>query len=45
MMTINQGNVFKVIHTTGCTWQQAEEALKNTNNWQDAYRYARKLMA
>lgn len=43
-MTINQGNVLKVVHTTGCTWRQAEEALRSTNLWPDTYSYARKLM-
>lgn len=43
-MRINQGNVFKVIHTTGCDWKQAEEALRNTNSWPDAYKYAKQLM-
>ena len=41
MMTINQGNVFKVIHQTGCTLKEAEEALSNSNSWQDTYKYVR----
>lgn len=44
MMRINQGNVLKVIHTTSCTWQQAEEALKNTNSWSDVFKYAKQLV-
>lgn len=44
MMRINQGNIFKVIHATGCSLQQAEEALKNSNSWPDTYKYAKQLM-
>lgn len=44
MMRINQGNILKVIHTTGCTLQQVEEALRNTNSWPDAFKYAKQLM-
>lgn len=44
MMRINQGNVLKVVHTMGCTWQQAEEALKNTNSWSDAFKYVKQLV-
>lgn len=44
MMRINQGNVLKVIHNTGCTLQQAEEALRSTNSWPDAFKYAKQLM-
>ena len=36
MLRNNQGNVLKVIHATGCTLQQAEEALERSNNWPDA---------
>lgn len=40
-MRENQGNIFRVIHETGCDLKTAEEALANTNSWEDAYKYAR----
>lgn len=41
MITINQGNILKVIHETGCDIKLAEEALKNSNSWPDTYKYVR----
>lgn len=43
-MTINQGNILKVVHTTNCNLQQAKEALNNTNSWIDAFKYAKRLV-
>lgn len=43
MMTINQGNLLKVIHETGCDYQTAKEALNNSNSWIETYRYAKKI--
>lgn len=40
-MRENQGNIFRVIHETGCSLKIAEEALANNNNWIDTYKYAR----
>lgn len=42
MMTINQGNIFKVIHNTGCNLEVAKEALSKNDNWIDTFRYAKK---
>ena len=44
MLRNDQGSVFRVIHATGCTVQQAEEALERSNNWPDAFKYAKQLM-
>lgn len=44
MITISQGNILKVTRATNCTLSQAEEALKNTNSWPDAFNYAKRLM-
>lgn len=41
MMRENQGNIFRVIHETGCNLSIAKEALKNSNNWSDTFKYAR----
>lgn len=43
-MTINQGNILKVVHATNCNLDQAKAALSNSNNWIDAYKYAKQLM-
>lgn len=40
-MRDNIGNILKVIHTTGCDLKTAEEALTNSNNWSDAFKYAK----
>lgn len=38
----NQGNVLRVIHTTGCSLEITLEALANSNSCPDTYKYARK---
>lgn len=42
-MRINQGNLLRVIHETGCTLNQAEKALKISNNWIDTFRNAKTI--
>ena len=43
MMTMrnNIGNILKVIHSTGCNLQIAEEALEKCNTWPNTIKYAR----
>lgn len=43
MMRENIGNILRVIHETGCSRKVAEEALKNSNNWSDVFKYARQF--
>ena len=44
MMLNNIGNIFRVVHTTGCDLKTAEEALAKCNSWPDTINYAKKLM-
>ena len=39
-MRVNQGNILKVIHKTNCSLNEAIEALENSNNWIDTFKYA-----
>lgn len=43
-MRVNQGNILRVMHVTDCNLEQAIEALKKTDSWQDAFKYAKQLM-
>lgn len=41
MLRDNIGNILKIVHETGCDRKTAEEALAKSNNWKDAFKYAR----
>ena len=43
-MRDNIGNILKVVHETGCDITTAAKALANTDNWQDAFKFARAEM-
>lgn len=41
MLSNSIGNILKVVHESGCTYEVAKKALSSNNSWPEAIKYAK----